>query len=52
MLWKSIGITKIMEEVTGDGRSGSAVLEILLRRQDVTLPGFEVDLKEVIAIGC
>jgi ribonuclease HI len=52
MLWESLGITQIMDEVTGDDRSGSAVLEILLRRQDVTLPGFEVGLKEVIAIGC
>jgi hypothetical protein len=40
-----------MEEALEEDRSGSAVLEVLFRRQDTSMPGIDLGMKEVIAVG-
>jgi hypothetical protein len=50
-LWCSLGISQIMEEALEEDRSGSAVLEFLFRRQDTSMPGIDLGMKEVIAVG-
>jgi hypothetical protein len=51
-LWESLGISSLMDEVIVEDRSGSAVLETIFRKQEVILPGFNIGLKEAIAVGC
>jgi ribonuclease HI len=50
-LWCSLGISQSMEEALEEDRSGSAVLEFLFRRQDTSMPGIDLGMKEVIAVG-
>jgi hypothetical protein len=52
-LWESIGITGIIEDATHDDRAGSAVLELLLKREDNSLNGMpNIGLKETISVAC
>jgi hypothetical protein len=52
-LWEAIGISEIINDATQADWAGSVVLEMLLRRQDNTLQGFEnVGLKETIVVTC
>jgi hypothetical protein len=52
-IWSSLGIAKIIEEAFITDRSGSAVLEHLLRDEEKKLPGFEnIGQKETIGVAC
>jgi hypothetical protein len=52
-LWDSLGIRGIIEEALNIDRSGSAVLEFKLMKNDNSIPGFScVGLKETITVGC
>jgi hypothetical protein len=52
-LWEAIGILDIITDAVHIDRSGSVVLEALLRRQENSLQGFENGgLKETIMVTC
>jgi ribonuclease HI len=52
-LWTALKIIDIIDDAAQNDRSGSGVLEILLRRESNDLHGFtDFGLKEVIMIGC
>jgi hypothetical protein len=52
-LWESLGLSTIIDEATSIDRSGSVVLELLLRGHDSIVPGFQsLGLKETITVGC
>jgi hypothetical protein len=52
-LWSSLGIHEIIEEAMSGDQSGSVVLEIIPRRGDNSMPGFnDIGLIEVVAITC
>jgi hypothetical protein len=52
-LWAALGLSEAIDEVGQVDRSGSAVLEVLLCRQDNSLNGYvDFGVKEVIVIAC
>ena len=52
-MWMSLGLSNIIRVAMMGDPSGSAVLEVLLRRSDNAMPGLNiVGLKETISITC
>jgi hypothetical protein len=52
-LWTSLGLSAIIDEAIVIDRSGSVVLEQLMREQDKMLHGFDsIKPKETIAVAC
>jgi hypothetical protein len=52
-LWSSLGMLHLVEETAHENRSGSVILETLLRSQNCTMRGLDnVGLKETVAITC
>jgi hypothetical protein len=52
-IWSSLGIVGVIDEAISIDRSGSAVLEFLLRAEGDAIPGFDsLGLKEVIDTTC
>jgi ribonuclease HI len=52
-IWQNLELTDLIDEATNVDRSGSAVLEYLMRLQQNNMQGLEiVGLKEVIAVTC
>ena len=52
-MWEALGISQIIDEACTVDRSGSAVLELILVRQDNELPSIDaVGLKETIMVAC
>jgi ribonuclease HI len=52
-LWRTLGLLNLVDEVLQIDRSGSVILELLFRGQDLMMPGFSsLGLKEVVAVTC
>jgi hypothetical protein len=51
-IWESLGILELIMQTVHIGRSGSVVLEELLRRHDNTIEGISIGLKEIISVTC
>jgi hypothetical protein len=52
-LWRTLGLLDVIDEAMQLDRSGSVILEILFRGQDLMMPGFaSLGLKEVVAVTC
>lgn len=52
-LWSSLGIANTIEEAQLIDRSGSAILEHLLRDEENKFSGFDnIGQKEVIGVAC
>jgi hypothetical protein len=52
-LWSALGIADIVEEAMLEDRSGSGILEVLLRSSNNVIIGLDnVGIKETIAITC
>jgi ribonuclease HI len=52
-LWRTLGLLNVVDEVLQLDNSGSVILELLFRGQDLMMPGFAaLGLKEVVAVTC
>jgi hypothetical protein len=52
-LWEMLGLDDLVTEAASLDRSGSVVLEYILRRDDNNMPGIQtMNLKEVFSICC
>jgi hypothetical protein len=52
-IWQALELNTFIDGVTQLDRSGSAVLELIIRREDNTMPGFQnINLKELVLTTC
>jgi hypothetical protein len=52
-VWTKLGIYHIIEDAMQYDREGSAVLEHLLKREDLLAPGYDlINLKEIVSVAC
>jgi ribonuclease HI len=52
-IWRDLGLENVIVDASLIDRSGSAVLEHLMREKDIMLPGFDnMGQKETIAVAC
>jgi ribonuclease HI len=53
IIWQALDLNNFIDDVSQLDRSGSVVLELIIRRDDNTLPGFQnINLKELILTTC
>jgi hypothetical protein len=52
-MWRAFGLFELIEEAATTDRSGSGILELVLRMTDKPLPGFDsIQVKETVATVC
>jgi hypothetical protein len=52
-IWQALDLNNFIDDVSQLDRSGSVVLELIIRREDNILPGFQnTNLKELVMTTC
>jgi ribonuclease HI len=51
-IWEALGLTSVVDDALLSDRSGSAIIEHLLCKEDMSFQNFDIGLKEVMMVAC